>query len=254
MISTLLADVDGMEELLHALRRGEVSMREVSMQVRPVLVRRAHWLMNHGEWQAVVGPEDLASEMELMAYRAVDRWDPKHGYTLAEYVDFQTGRYGGKVLRKARGYPDPRRKPKGQCVYIADMNILERDGQSRSQTADRVLDRLLSRSGSSAEVNDPEQMLMMKERFSARAERLMLGLGTTYIAHVMRYVMEGYKWDEAADMIYANPRFRKHWRLENQEHARHAAYAMLSKVRRVIRRMDEDEGALETAYWPAPVT
>lgn len=186
--------LSGLRDALHALRSGERKFEDVSREADSLLRRRAG--MYARRWrssQDLHDEEDILQVMRLALWRAVETWDPDRGVCISIYVDIQVQHAARESLRKAAGYPDPRRAPPIRRVYVEDVDALTPSSTGEQEVAEIVstLLRRLPRVGS---------------------HRIVLS--------VAEKMLDGRTPAEAATEIYADVELRLRYRLDSEEHAR----------------------------------
>lgn len=206
-------------DLFLELRAGKVPFARVAEAIRPKVERRAHFLLK--QWRAtqdLLAFEDLVQEMTLEVWRAVDRWDPARSEDIARYVDVQVLQYANRELRRAAGWPDPRR---GRLATRVGGDISEMVTQR--ERADSLSFEV---SSSMVEAADQEDAVDRARRASRVLARLPLGL----MRHVVGLVLEGESLERAAGRIYEDPALRVEYQFETLADVQRAVRTAASRA------------------------
>ena len=191
-----MAYLSEIRDALLALRSGERRFDDVVREADGLLRRRA--AMYTRRWrssQDLHDDEDILQVMRLALWRAVETWDSARGVCIAVYADIQIQHAAREALRKAAGYPDPRRAPPIKRVHVEDVEALGSSSLGEQEAANVVstLLRRLPRVG-------------------------VHGI----VVSVAEGMLLGYTTAEVARQIYADPGLRLRYRLDSEAHAQTA--------------------------------
>lgn len=154
--------------------------------------------------QDLLDEDDLLQIMRLAMWRAVETWDPDRGTSIDDYVDVQVQQSTRAALRKAAGYPDPRRSPPLRRATVDDL-------EHHAPSADAEQDA--------------------HRAAHAIAERFPDG-----VAHsVVVLLMDGYEVPQVAAAIYADPDLKVRYRLDSERAAATAVRAAVREIREEMR-------------------
>jgi DNA-directed RNA polymerase specialized sigma24 family protein len=191
------------------LRAGRATFEQVAAAAAPILgarsARALRMWSSAGQTQ-YLEEADLVQEMNVRLWRALDEWDPARCSDVVRYVDAATGRAAREVLRKAAGYPDPRRDKKPAR-------------QARVEDIEAVVNVLNS--------HEPEPEILIDAR---RAVDATLSELRGFDRRVVELVVEGWSIEEAGRAIYADPDLRVEYRLDCVKDAERAARSASRRV------------------------
>lgn len=197
--------LSGLRGALLALRSGERRFEDVMREADALLRRRAG--MYARRWrgsQDLLDEEDILQMLRLALWRAVETWDPDRGVCIAVYADVQLQHAAREALRKAAGYPDPRRSAPVKRVYVESLEPYMQHAEGEQEAAE-IVSTLLRR---------------------------LPATGTYQIARtVAELLLRGYTPPEAAEEIYADPTLRLRYRLDSREHASRAVKRAATYIR-----------------------
>lgn len=97
-----------MQAQLLALRERRTSFDRFAFETRPRWVALARYLLSRWKAPPCVGVEDLVQELLLACWHFVDEWDPDRGTSLERYVVWNATDKAKKWLHKERGAPHRR--------------------------------------------------------------------------------------------------------------------------------------------------
>lgn len=121
---------------LHALREGEVSFPRFAADTAVVWQRFARYLSRRWKPPAGVDEGDLAQELLVAGWAAVDRWDPERGVSIERYVTFQAIDKAKKWLHRQRNAY--RRDDSSASRAPIPFSSLARDDEDQDDVAARL--------------------------------------------------------------------------------------------------------------------
>jgi DNA-directed RNA polymerase specialized sigma24 family protein len=209
-------------EQLHALRAQRITFRQFYLATRHDWRHMAVALLKHWRVPPVVTRDDVEQELLLAAWKALPKWDPSRGTSLAGYVVWNAHDKATKWIHQQRGVE--RHTRKGPSRFAPCISSLVKD--------DHAFVRMLS----SVESPADEYACDHQRILSLVPEAAGTELGRTAI---LRYLDAGGDVDRAARAWYGDPGQRYLFDLRSFEQARKVVREEVASVRK---RVMQSEG------------
>lgn len=209
---------------LDRLRAGDLDFDRFAARYRKVFEGWARHYMRQFPAQRALDVNDLVQEALVVAWRAVDTWDPERGPTLLAFVRYAIGRQLRVELERVLGWPKragarrPGSSASAPVVPISTHTVLQRSGASQHRHRPLTIQDLIE-----GREPSPEDHAIVESLAATLPE---------WDADVLRGIARGMSSRVLATYLYDDPSRRAAYGLESPEQA---ARRIPHTVRRLAR-------------------